>query len=144
MKHKYILMGFAMLSSVVAGAQDITNSIARKTQAVSTISADEISKNATPNVSNTLYGLLPGLSVMQQTGWTDDAATLLRGYNNPLIVVDGFARPLSYLHGGNRIGHRAEGRCRDCRMGNTRSKRCDSDYHQKRSVQHQNANRRQL
>ena len=98
MKHKYILMGFAMLSSVVAGAQDITNSIARKTQAVSTISADEISKNATPNVSNTLYGLLPGLSVMQQTGWTDDAATLLRGYNNPLIVVDGFARPLSYLN----------------------------------------------
>ena len=53
MKRKYILMGFAMLSSVVAGAQDITDSIARKTQAVSTISADEISKNATPNVSNT-------------------------------------------------------------------------------------------
>lgn len=98
MKRKYILMGVAMLSSVVAGAQDITDSIARKTQAVSTISADEISKNATPNVSNTLYGLLPGLSVMQQTGWTDDAATLLRGYNNPLIVVDGFARPLSYLN----------------------------------------------
>ena len=84
MKRKYILMGVAILSSVVAGAQDITDSIARKTQAVSTISADEISKNATPNVSNTLYGLLPGLSVMQQTGWTDDAATLLRGYNNPL------------------------------------------------------------
>lgn len=98
MKRKYILMGVAILSSVVAGAQDITDSIARKTQAVSTISADEISKNATPNVSNTLYGLLPGLSVMQQTGWTDDAATLLRGYNNPLIVVDGFARPLSYLN----------------------------------------------
>lgn len=36
MKRKYILMGFAMLSSVVAGAQDITDSIARKTQAVST------------------------------------------------------------------------------------------------------------
>ena len=50
MKRKYILMGFAMLSYVVAGAQDITDSIARKTQAVSTISADEISKNATPNV----------------------------------------------------------------------------------------------
>lgn len=45
MKHKYILMGVAILSSVVAGAQDITDSIARKTQAVSTISADEISKN---------------------------------------------------------------------------------------------------
>ena len=98
MKRKYILMGVAILSSVVAGAQDITDSIARKPQAVYTISADEISKNATPNVSNTLYGLLPGLSVMQQTGWTDDAATLLRGYNNPLIVVDGFARPLSYLN----------------------------------------------
>ena len=42
MKRKYILMGFAMLSSVVAGAQDITDSIARKTQAVSTISADGV------------------------------------------------------------------------------------------------------
>ena len=38
MKRKYILMGVAILSSVVAGAQDITDSIARKTQAVSTIS----------------------------------------------------------------------------------------------------------
>ena len=56
MKRKYILMGVAILSSVVAGAQDITDSIARKTQAVSTISADEISKNATPKISNTLYG----------------------------------------------------------------------------------------
>ena len=37
MKRKYILMGVAILSSVVAGAQDITDSIARKTQAVSTI-----------------------------------------------------------------------------------------------------------
>ena len=137
MKHKYIL------SSVVAGAQDITDSIARKTQAVSTISADEISKNATPNVSNTLYGLLPGLSVMQQTGWTDDAATLLRGYNNPLIVVDGFARPLSYLNTAE-IESVTERRCRNCRVGNTGSKRCDSDYHQKRRVQHQNANRCQL
>ena len=30
MKRKYILMGVAILSSVVAGAQDITDSIARK------------------------------------------------------------------------------------------------------------------
>ena len=37
MKRKYILMGVAILSSVVAGAQDITDSIARKTQTVSTM-----------------------------------------------------------------------------------------------------------
>lgn len=79
MKRKYILMGFAMLSSVVAGAQDITDSIARKTQAVSTISADEISKNATPNVSNTLYGLLPGLSVMRRRGGRTTPPLFLQG-----------------------------------------------------------------
>ncbi len=98
-----------------------------------------------PIVSNTLYGLLPGLSVMQQTGWTDDAATLLRGYNNPLIVVDGFARPLSYLNTAEIESVTVlKRRCRNCRVGNTGSKRCDSDYHQKRRVQHQNANRCQL
>ena len=98
MKRTYILMGIAMLCTATSWGQDLTDSIARKTQAVSIVTAEEIAKNATPNVSNTLYGLLPGLSVMQQTGWTDDAITLLRGNKAPLIVVDGFVRPISYLH----------------------------------------------
>lgn len=98
MKRKYIIIGIALLSSAATLAQDITDSIARQTQAVSTVSAEQLSKDATPNVSNTLYGLLPGLAVMQQTGWTDDAATLLRGCQNPLIVVDGFPRPISHLN----------------------------------------------
>lgn len=97
MKRNYILMGLILLYSAGTWAQNITDSIALQTRAVSTISADDVLINATPNVSNTLYGLLPGLAVMQQTGWTDDATTLLRGNSNPLIVVDGFSRPLSYL-----------------------------------------------
>lgn len=98
MKRKYIIIGIALLSSATTWAQDITDSIARQTQAVSTVSAEQLSKDATPNVSNTLYGLFPGLAVMQHTGWTDDAATLLRGCQNPLIVVDGFPRPISHLN----------------------------------------------
>ena len=41
----------------------------RKTQAVSTIYSDELDKNATTSPYNAIYGLLPGLSVMQNTSW---------------------------------------------------------------------------
>lgn len=74
-----------------------------QTQSISTISSDEFLKNSTPNFSNSLYGLIPGLMVMQNTGWTDNAELMVRGGGsltgkNPLIVVDGIPRDLSYLN----------------------------------------------
>ena len=51
----------------------------RQTQAISIVTAEELEKNATPNSFNALYGLVPGLEVMQRTGWTQNPTTLLRG-----------------------------------------------------------------
>ena len=48
----------------------------RKTQAVSTIYSDELDKNATTSPYNAIYGLLPGLSVMQNTSWGTDKSRL--------------------------------------------------------------------
>ena len=42
--------------------------------------------------------MVPGLEVMQRTGWTQNPTTLLRGSDNPLIVVDGFPRPIECLN----------------------------------------------
>jgi TonB-dependent outer membrane receptor, SusC/RagA subfamily, signature region len=72
-------------------------------QAVSTITEEWFENNSTNNVSNALYGLLPGLTVIQQTGWNDNAALRIRGgaslsATSPLIVVDGIPRSLSYLN----------------------------------------------
>ena len=48
----------------------------RKTQAVSTIYSDELDKNATTSPYNAIYGLLPGLTVMQNTSWGTDKSRL--------------------------------------------------------------------
>ena len=74
-----------------------------QTQAVSTLSGDKLRNNSSFNVSNALYGMLPGLIVKQNTGWQDGATLLVRGgasqgSNSPLIVVDGIPRSLSYLN----------------------------------------------
>ena len=76
----------------------------RKTQAVSTIYANELEKNATPNPYNALYGLLPGLTTLQNTSWESEKARMnIRGRGSlngdtPLFVVDGFVRPIEYIN----------------------------------------------
>lgn len=74
-----------------------------QTQAVSTLSGEKIANNSTFNVGNSLYGMLPGLIVKQNTGWTDGATLMVRGggsqsSQSPLIVVDGIPRTLDYLN----------------------------------------------
>ncbi|WP_373749213.1 TonB-dependent receptor plug domain-containing protein, partial [Bacteroides heparinolyticus] len=76
----------------------------RKTQAVSTVYSDELEKNAVVSSYNALYGLLPGLSVMQNTAWDTEKSRLnVRGRGSlngdaPLIVVDGFVRPMEFVN----------------------------------------------
>lgn len=77
---------------------------AASTAAVSAVSGDALYKTPVPNLSNTLYGLLPGLTVTQGSGQPGyDAATLrIRGigtYNDQdcIIYVDGFETNFSYL-----------------------------------------------
>lgn len=75
-----------------------------KTQAVSTIYSDEIEKNATFSPYDVLYGLLPGLTAMQNTGWDNSNSRLnIRGRGSlngaaPLVVVDGFVRKMEYIN----------------------------------------------
>lgn len=74
------------------------------TQAISVLNGEEISsKNSTVNVGNALYGMIPGLIVKQNTGWTDGATLMVRGggsltSSSPLIVVDGVPRSISDLN----------------------------------------------
>lgn len=112
MNKNIYVASLALLFSVSAVAQVPGDTLAldgvfkkelRETKAISTITSEELDKNATPNVYNALYGLLPGLGVMQQTGWDDNSTLFVRGRGSlngaaPLIVVDGFVRPMEFLN----------------------------------------------
>ncbi len=74
------------------------------TSAVSTITSRQIFRTPTANISNTLYGLSPGLYVNQGSGepGNDNAWMLIRGlgsYNGGdiAIYIDGFQSNLGYL-----------------------------------------------
>ncbi len=71
---------------------------------LSTVDADQISGSSALNPENALYGLLPGLSVMQNGGIAEGRSPdmFIRGNEtmnnaNILVLVDGFERPLSSL-----------------------------------------------
>lgn len=75
--------------------------------AVSTVKGTDILQNASPSVSNSLAGRVPGLIVNNRSGepGADGASLLIRGLNSfgggtsPLIVVDGIAdRDLNRLN----------------------------------------------
>ncbi len=75
------------------------------TEAISTVKGSELSKSFTSNVTNSLYGRIPGLTVRQGSGEPGmDSPTLnARGVNtfgsgrDVLVIVDGFQTTLSYL-----------------------------------------------
>lgn len=74
------------------------------TAAVSTVSGETLYKTPTANLTNTLYGLLPGLSVIQGSGEPgyDNANIDVRGigsynYGSYAIFVDGFQTGYTYL-----------------------------------------------
>lgn len=66
---------------------------------------EELSHKRSINPSNTLYGLIPGLQVLQNSGyaWGDNATLYIRGLqtlngnNDPLVLIDGFERKLDYI-----------------------------------------------
>lgn len=77
---------------------------ATSTAAVSTITGDVLYKTTVANLSNTLYGLLPGLTVSQGSGQPgyDAAALYIRGtgtYNSEscAVFVDGFQTDFNYF-----------------------------------------------
>lgn len=83
--------------------QGIQRTDVSRTQAISSISGEMLEKNSTKSIQDALYGLIPGLIVKQNTGWTDTAELMVRGggsltSRNPLIVVDGIPRDIQYLN----------------------------------------------
>ena len=71
---------------------------------ISTVNADQLSRSSAFNPENTLFGLLPGLAVMQNGGIAEGRSPdmFIRGRGtmnsaNILVLVDGFERPLSSL-----------------------------------------------
>lgn len=72
---------------------------------VSNISVNEIQKAATPSLSNTLGGQLPGIVTRQATGEPgyDQASVYIRGIaswvnRSPLILVDGIERDMNNIN----------------------------------------------
>jgi len=86
--------------SVGYGEYRSSNSL---TGAVGFITGNDIPNNSVINPENTLYGKIPGLIALQNGGEPPTGATFnIRGVetfrnNQPLILVDGFERPLSSL-----------------------------------------------
>lgn len=75
------------------------------TGALSVIKTEDISRQTTPNLSNALGGVVPGLITRQNNGEPgyDSAAMLIRGLGtwasaSPLVLVDGVERSLNYVN----------------------------------------------
>ncbi len=79
----------------------------RNTASVATVTSDALYKTPTANLTNTLAGLLPGLTLIQGSGeaGNDNASWLIRGvgsygyggYNVAKIFVDGFEVNANYM-----------------------------------------------
>lgn len=74
------------------------------TTATAVAGEEALSHRKSINNSNLLYGLIPGLQVLQDAGnsWDDTATMKIRGWGtisstNPLVLVDGFERSLDQI-----------------------------------------------
>ena len=63
------------------------------TGAIAAIGADEIATTKTENLISNIQGKMPGLLIRQKTGepGTFDNMVSIRGYGDPLVVIDGVA-----------------------------------------------------
>ena len=95
----------AVAVQTMRGQQETSFSVSsvHSTSAVSSVSGEMLYKTPTANLTNTLYGLLPGISVQQGQGEPGyDAASInIRGigaytYGSYTVYVDGFQSKMSY------------------------------------------------
>lgn len=119
-KHMILLFPTAILSGMLVSAMTPDSTSAPRTEygrgvevavkeasaAVSSAGEQELSHKTAINPSNLLYGLIPGLQVLQNAGnsWDDGATLYVRGIGTsgtatPLILVDGFERSLDKISG---------------------------------------------
>jgi len=92
-------------SSIVNLGYGITQSSDELSAAVGVATAEELDNFFAINPENALYGLIPGLTVLQNGGnwWSQGAGMYVRGQSNldntsaPLILIDGFERDISTI-----------------------------------------------
>ena len=77
------------------------------TGAIAAMGADEIATNKTENLISNIRGKMPGLLMRKKTGEPGTFYNMvsIRGYGDPLVVIDGITRegteelaPVSYTH----------------------------------------------
>ncbi|MCD7937757.1 MAG: TonB-dependent receptor [Tannerellaceae bacterium] len=69
------------------------------TGAISTVSSEKIAKANRPDMTSALAGTLPGVRTVQKSGrpGADGSEIDIRGFGEPLTIVDGIERPFSQL-----------------------------------------------
>lgn len=89
---------------IIDYGRGISFNLKETTTATATTNEETLSHKKSINNSNMLYGLIPGLQVLQNgsNAWDDVATLKVRGYGTlnsttPLILVDGFERSLDQL-----------------------------------------------
>ncbi len=107
----FMLFGFAAAAQQTESIND-TVDVAygkqekiRVTSAISTVEGEKLEKSFTPNLANTLYGRIPGLTVTRggNEPGLESPTLLIRGLNSfgsanaPLIIVDGFESDFEQL-----------------------------------------------
>lgn len=86
------------LQEVVAVGYGIQKK-ASVTGSVTSINSEELQAVKATNITNTLAGKLPGLRAVQRSGspGDDDAQIDIRGFGNPLVIVDGIERGFAQI-----------------------------------------------
>lgn len=80
---------------------NIRQAIEETTATISRTNHEEIDRRSSLNLGNALFGNSLGLITMQRTGtvWENSPSMIVRGLqtsnNNPLILIDGFERPIN-------------------------------------------------
>lgn len=77
--------------------QDSVGVVYGQSRAMVTIEGEQLLKTSSLAPSNSLHGLMPGVSVLTTGGYNTNASLIFRGRSGPLVLVDGIKRNMNFL-----------------------------------------------
>lgn len=77
--------------------QDSTGMVYGQSRAMVTVDGEQLLKTSSLSPSNSLHGLMPGVSVLSGGGYNTNASMIFRGRSGPLVLVDGIERNMNFL-----------------------------------------------
>lgn len=77
--------------------QDSTGVVYGQSRAMVTVDGEQLLKTSSLSPSNSLHGLIPGVSVLSTGGYNPNASLIFRGRSAPLVLVDGIKRNMNFL-----------------------------------------------